>query len=113
MANRITWTESKRKFLYDYLVEKYGSHKTWENRYYPQNKEQFRQDLILLQSIFGGGGDDNDGRAVKMQIEFAITSFKDGARWSDQWRNYILNKAAAYNAGFIGHDLLVPEKDED
>lgn len=107
-SNLIKWTEQKRRVLYEFLKDEFGPHSTWTEDDVPSSnrEEAYRQWRIALQALFSGERD-NDGERIAIQIRYALASLDDTSNWGDgTWRNHILNKAAAFNAGFISHGQL-------
>jgi len=97
------WNQELRTMMYKRLVEKYGPHENWENRGYPKEgkKEEF---YAFMEEVADSlrkliGTDFKDGGPI-MQFQHAIT-VQTGAENSGRAYNIIMNKAAAYEAGFI------------
>lgn len=97
------WSQELRVILYRRLLEKYGPHKTWESRNYPRAGEHaefraFMEEIAdSLRKITGTNF--KDGGPI-MQFAHAITTQPE-ARGTGRAYNIIMNKAAAYDVGFI------------
>ena len=96
------WNQELRTMMYRRLLEKYGPHEKWETRQCPKKGEgpEFRSFLEeIADSLRKLTGTDFKDGGPGMQFEWAVTaqaSIKEGHAYT-----FILNKAAAYEAGFI------------
>lgn len=96
------WTHELRKKVFVRLLNEFGPHRTWGNARSPQGKA--RQYKIVLAEL-AAEISTQLGRAVKstavgQQVDWGITKqipMRDQARV----RSFILNKAAALEAGMI------------
>lgn len=114
MGTRV-WSYELRKLLYTKLTEKFGSFDKWGD-YYPKDKKEeynkFLDDIAIAFSIIMEKEITRD--AVIMQIAWSTTN--QGEVKGAHIYNYILNIAAAYEAGFIqskyfpSHILVEREK---
>ena len=94
--NRIVWTQEMRRKMYSRIVAEIGRHQDWDEKIRPRkNRQSYEQLLRELAEEFSG-----EATALQQQINFATTT---QAQLSNQShiRSYILNKAAALEAGFI------------
>ena len=90
------WNQTKRKALYEALVEKFGPNSTWETKFRPgygRDKEY----LNFLSDAAGFLGA-NSGHAVETQISWALADRISQPR-SLVWA--VFNMVAAFDAGFI------------
>ncbi len=101
------WTQEMRRSLYSRLVKDFGPYNAWGVKIEPKDrKDEFAKVLAELAIQFSKeAGHFILASAVQAQINWAITSemeMKDPSRI----RNFILNKAAALDAGFISASEL-------
>lgn len=91
-----------RKMLYASLLAEFGAHRTWKGSRYPTDKrQQFRSAMRKLAGIFSELAKKNiTPEAVEQQVDWAITVQKD-IKSQGHARQFILNKAAALEIGFI------------
>jgi hypothetical protein len=104
MSKREIWTPSARHLLYERLVALFGPYDEWEKSSSPGRglDDDFMEFCDHFAQVVGA----DTGGAVKMQIRFAMPE-KNGSSWDQSHaRSAILNKAAALEAGFIGHGHL-------
>lgn len=101
------WTQGIRTFLYGYLVKKFGTFETWKSEVHPVNSQkEFYADLPVLAAMISKTmGQQVRWTAVHQQIKFATTS-QPTLTTQGSVCNFILNKAAALEAGFLrGKDM--------
>ena len=101
------WTQEMRRNLYSRLVNDFGPYNVWGAKIEPKDKkDEFAKVLAELAIQFSKeAGHFILASAVQAQINWATTSqmeMKDPSRIS----NFILNKAAALDAGFISASEL-------
>ena len=100
MARPTIWTPSVRLALYERLTTVFGPYETWAYATRPGKdlNDVFEKFCTDFAATFGA----TSGEAVVHQIMFAIAP---GPLEGGLNRNAILNKAAAFEAGFItnGH----------
>lgn len=101
------WTQDYRRRLYSRLVEEIGLHQTWDAKIKPMAKRtQFDSLLATLAREFSqAAGETCAESAIQQQINFATTTERVLGDKS-LVRNFILNKAAALEAGFISSSYL-------
>lgn len=94
------WTYENRTLLYKILLRKFGQYHTWGTL--PKGKESaFYKYLIKLASMFSTiTGKRITLEAVYMQLAWATTP-QGRVENTGYTSNYILNMAAAYEAGFL------------
>ena len=96
------WTQELRVIMYKRLLEKYGPHESWETRTYPE-KGKGEKFHAFMEEMSGSlrkitGTNFKDGGPI-MQFEWAVAIQSSiGSRYI---YTFIMNKAAAYEAGFI------------
>ena len=94
------WTKEIRLLLYEGLVDNFGAYHTWEMSSYPKDKKQeydkFLENFATVISILSRNNTTPD--AVQSQINWASTCQGSVEGQADL---FILNMAAAYEAGFI------------
>ena len=101
------WTQEMRRKLYSRLVKDFGPYNVWGAKIEPKDKQvQFEKVLAELAIQFSKeAGHFILASAVQEQINWATTSqmeMKDPSRI----RDFVLNKAAALDAGFISASEL-------
>ena len=98
---QIRWSQDKRRKMYREIVRAIGPHLCWDETIRPLAKrKEYDQLLQRLAREFGG-----ERSALQAQINWATTSqmpVMDRSRV----RNFILNKAAALEMGFISSSEL-------
>ncbi len=109
------WTHENRTLLYKKLLEKFGPYHTWENLSKGIESE-FNKYLIELANVFSTIiGKRITPEAVFMQLAWATTS-QDSVESTGYTSTYILNMAAAYEAGFLRSrdfpELLLCERED-
>ena len=96
------WTQKIRGELYSRLVKDFGPYSVWGAKIEPFGKKvQFYKVLAELATQFSEeAGHIIPASAVHAQIHWATTSPRE---MNNQFRirNFVLNKAAALDAGFI------------
>lgn len=97
------WNQELRVLMYKRLLEKYGPHEDWDKRKYPQ-EGQHEEFISFMKEIADSfrkitGTDFKDGGPI-MQFEHAVTTQPESESVGRTY-NIIMNKAAAYDAGFI------------
>ena len=96
------WTQEMRKVMYARLLQEFGPHSRLKGSRRPTDKKkQFEKALAELSALFS----QQAGRtimpdAVENQIDWGIPIQKE-MRDQSHARNFILNKAAALEVGFI------------
>jgi hypothetical protein len=101
------WTQEIREKLYSRLLRDFGPYNGWGAKIEPKGeKVQFYKVLAELATQFSK----EDGHliyadVVHAQINWATTSQKE-MKDQSRIRNFILNKAAALDAGFISASEL-------
>ena len=95
------WSQELRFTLYARLTCEFGPFSSWKKSDHPDGrKERFDEVLAELAAYFERQtGDSFEASAVKMQMKWAVTVQGEVKR--HQVREYVLNKAAALDAGFI------------
>jgi len=101
------WTQEMRRKLYSRLVKDFGPYDVGEAKIKPKDKQvQFHNVLAELAMQFSKeAGHFILASAVQAQINWATTSQKEMLDQS-HIRNFVLNKAAALDAGFISASEL-------
>lgn len=99
------WTRAARDLLYEALVTRFGAHATWENGAWPSaaRRREFDEFCDEFAKLVGA----KSGAAVKVQIGWGCgTTGEVGERhWdSSHSRNFVLNMASAFEAGFVTHE---------
>jgi hypothetical protein len=96
------WTQEMRRKLYSRLVKDFGPHNVWGAKIGPKDKQvQFYKVLAELALQFSKeAGHFIAASALHAQINWATTLQKEMKNPS-RIRNFVLNKAAALDAGFI------------
>lgn len=97
----LKWTQDLRKVMYARLVMEFGSHDEWIKASYPEGKKDRYQTVLreLAQYFTRLTGDEFAWTAVQQQVDWGRTQqeqIRDG-----HLRQYILNKAAAIEMGFL------------
>ena len=101
------WTNDLRNIVYSRLAMEFGPLAEWELTQRPK-QDRARYDLVLeelatyLQKITG---EDCEPTAVSAQVHWRCTGQKQVVDVGGA-RNFVLNKAAALEAGFIGSSDL-------
>ena len=101
------WTQEMRRKLYSRLVKDFGPYNVWGAKIEPKDK-QVQIDKVLAELAIQFSKEAGHlvlASAVQEQINWATTSqleMKDPSRI----RNFVLNKAAALDAGFISASEL-------
>jgi hypothetical protein len=107
--NGPNWTVA-RPLLYDQLTKVFGPHETWEKHHRPGKEldKYYRKWLKVFVEISGA----KSVRAVTQQIDWA-TMKKPLPNGSDSGRyhNWIKNKAAALDHGFIKSSEILEENE--
>ncbi len=106
------WTQDIRRIVYARLVMEFGPYSEWKLKQRPEQDEA-RYDAVVeelaryLKSITG---EDFAASAVKAQVNWGCT---EQATVKDQShaRNFVLNKAAALETGFIAASDLPQHMD--
>lgn len=95
------WNYVNRYQLFANIVERFGAHAEWPKESRPANAEEYEAFLReFAETVQEENGNNTTVAAIKQQIAWAIT--KQPRLWKPiQLRNYILNKAAALETGFI------------
>jgi hypothetical protein len=106
MAKQI-WTQDMRKVMDARLHMEFGPHRSWSGARSPtDNRGRFEAVLREPARYFSElVGEEITPDAVKNQIDWGITVQKEMKDQSHA-RNYILNKAAALEVGFISSSDL-------
>ena len=95
----IIWTPMVRRLLYTELVKRFGPYNIWASVTAPADAMEFNQFLSDFAKLVGA----KSANAVLHQIEFAI---QRKILHGGQAQNSILNKAAAFECGFITNHFL-------
>jgi len=94
------WTAAAHNLLYQELVKRFGKLPEWETNNRPGRGLDFEYDLFCESFAKIVGADSGD--AVRQQIAFARQETLPNVKSSRSMvSNFVLNKAAAYHAGFI------------
>jgi len=98
----MTWTQNRRQELYSRLMTEIGSHHLWDAKIKPVSKRpQFDKLLTTLAHEFcQETGETFAESAIQQQINFATTTERI-LRNRSHIRSFVMNKAAALDAGFI------------
>jgi hypothetical protein len=98
----IVWTYEMRKMLYASLLAEFGPHHTWHGSRYPTDRRtDFQGVLRKLAAAFSiVSGKEITPEAVEQQVDWGITVQKE-MKSQGHVRNFILNKAAALEVGFV------------
>lgn len=101
------WTQEMRVKLYSRLVKDFGPYNVWGAKGEPKDKQvQFHKVLTELAMEFSReAGHLILANVVHAQINWATTSQKE-MKDQSRIRNFVLNKAAALDAGFISASEL-------
>jgi hypothetical protein len=101
-APRVVWTYDMRTLLYACLRAEFGPHYMWKGSRYPRDRRaEFNNLLDRLSLVFSTlTGREITKEAVEAQVDWAITVQRE-LKGAGHVRNFILNKAAALDAGFI------------
>ena len=92
----IRWSQERRRKVYSRIVKEIGRHKDWGTQIEPlRKKQEYNRLLSELASELHGAPS-----AIQQQINFATTEQKSLNNRSHV-ANFILNTAAALEAGFI------------
>jgi hypothetical protein len=104
---RQIWTQEMREILYSRLLQDFGPYAEWDGTRRPHGKKtQFDRMLGDLAKKFSRmAGQTITARAVEHQIAWGLTTQSE-MRDRSRARNYILNKAAALEVGFLASDDL-------
>ena len=105
-SSNLKWTQDLRQVMYARLVMEFGSHETWGKASFPdERKERYREVLRELAAYFSIlTGDEFAWTAVQRQVDWGRTrqeAIRDG-----HLRQFILNKAAAIEMGFLSPSSL-------
>jgi regulator of sirC expression with transglutaminase-like and TPR domain len=103
----MNWTQDIRRKLYSRLVSEIGAHGVWDAKIKPAVKrEQYDRLLSALAREFSQEiGQPCAETAIQQQVNFATTTQAEFTHRS-LIKNYVLNKAAALEVGFITSDEL-------
>lgn len=106
-SRQIKWTQDLRKVLYARLVMEFGEHSKWELTNYPKGKKaRYNEVLEELAKYFQAlTGKPFESTALDQQVAWAVTRQQDVANSGFAYQ-YILNKAAALEMGFISSSDL-------
>jgi len=101
------WTQEMRRSLYSRLVKDFGPYNVWAAKIEPKDKrDEFYKVLAELTMQFSKeAGHLILADVVQTQINWATSSQKE-MKDQSRIRNFILNKAAALDAGFISASEL-------
>lgn len=107
MSRNVKWTHELRCLVYRTLVRQFGAHKTWGAIKCPNGKKsQYDATLrTIAQFLSQLTGTVFAPTAVKQQVDWA-TSNQSSVINSGFCRQYILNKAAALESGFLDSSEL-------
>ncbi len=96
------WTHELRRIMFERLVREFGSYDTWGKSEYPSGrKKRYAEVLDELRNCFEClTGKSFATDAIEQQIAFGFTK-QQSRLGSSHARSFILNKAAALEAGFI------------
>lgn len=97
------WNQERRVSMYKSILEKYGPHEKWNNRLYPSDdkKKEFDTYMVEYSNNLSKLFEINFGKfGPRMQFEWAVTN-QSSIKGVGHTSVFILNKAAAYEAGFI------------
>jgi hypothetical protein len=102
----LKWTQDLRKVMYSRLVMEFGSHDEWGKASYPEGrKDRYHEVLKELAAYFARlTGDEFAWTAEQQQVDWGRTrqeEIRDGHS-----RQFILNKAAAIEMGFLTPSAL-------
>ncbi len=99
---RIIWTHERRKDLYTKVIKEVGAFSTWTGARAPLSKKEKYDALLwdLSDQFRRETGEIISPAAVEQQIDWAITKQKE-MKDQSHVRNFILNKAAALEVGFL------------
>jgi len=101
------WNTKTRTHLYESLKKIFGPYSGWGKTNYPKHNqagyEKFKADFTVW--FKQESGQEITIGAVASQVAWAVTHQKDIKEQGFVW-NYILNKAAALDAGFIKSNNL-------
>ena len=98
MSKRV-WTLGIRLRLFAQIVKLFGKLDSWEG-YYPEDRQKFDDFCESFAKIVGA----SSGKAVEMQIRFAVTTQKSVE--GSYIPTFLSCKTAAIETGFIGKDRL-------
>jgi len=101
------WTQEMRRKLYSRLVKDFGPYNVWGAKIEPKDKKVHFYKVIaeLAMQFSKEAGHFIIASAVHAQINWATTSQKE-MKDQSRIRNFVLNKAAALDAGFISASEL-------
>jgi hypothetical protein len=99
------WTLLNLTFLYRRLVKKFGPHETWTTL----RPKGFAQFCDQFAEVVGA----KSGEAVHEQIRWAMDR-RDAKKslYPGHWRTFVMNKAAALDAGFIKQSSIARDADQ-
>jgi hypothetical protein len=105
--NKMKWSQEMRRSLYARLVKDFGPYNVWGAKIEPKDKkDEFYKVLAELAAQFSKeAGHFILASVVHAQINWATSSQKE-MKDQSRIRNFILNKAAALDAGFISASEL-------
>ena len=105
MARDVIWTNEIRVTMYQVLVREFGSHDSWTRESHPGNRREYD---ALLQRLAQGVTNKSGRRVTPAAVEQQIMFAKTRQRFINkrQLRQFMLNKAAAIEAGFISAESL-------
>jgi hypothetical protein len=91
------WSPSRLRLYYECMAEEYGRHESWEKPLRPGRglNQRFEEFLTAFAEIVGAKGPE----AAEQQLKFATSTQKGFDRAHS--RAVILNRAAAYESGFL------------
>jgi hypothetical protein len=97
----LKWTQDLRKILYARLTMEFGSHDEWGKMSFPDGrKARYHEVLKELAEYFSRlTGDTFAWTAVQQQVDWGRTRQEEIR--DNYLRQYILNKAAAIEMGFL------------
>lgn len=95
------WTQKMRDILYSRLVEKFGQYSTWEKATNPGDAKLYDEFLSEIAEGLGKiTGQTFTKEAVANQIAWGISKQQEIKNVGHN-RNFIMNRAAALESGFI------------
>jgi hypothetical protein len=102
MPRDVKWTHELRILVYRRLTQEFGPYRTWGMADYPRNnKANYELSLKdIARFISQLTGQPFAWTAIQQQIRWGYSK-QAGITNPNHARNYILNKAAAIEAGFI------------
>ena len=107
MGRKVKWTHELRCLIYRAIATRFGPHKKWGTKFYPNGKSSEYENTLKIIADFLTvlTGAQHKASEIKQQINWAISEQKALIK-KNYSRQYILNKAAAIESHFIeGKDL--------